>query len=374
MEPSGSFEDPNHPMINISRFIIRTFLQKHYKQFPVLAFLKSSNAVRLGNLIRNRYEFRRKRIDLNSFPFMLYLEPTNACNFRCPFCFTGKRLSSATGRMSLETVDKIVDQLGDYIYYVNFRGSGEPLLHPDLPEIIRRFNRKKIFTVVSTNASLLDEERAEALIRSELDYLIVSIDGATEKTYDRYRVGGRFSEVCENVRNFLSLRSKFKRAIPKVEWQYVVFKHNLAELPAARKMAEEMGVDYLEFMPGYVEEPEFAVTEGPYKSRFSTLSRRSECHALWSAASIKWNGDVGACCWDEFADSGFGNIGLQAYGAIRNSPRFRDSRRFIALGPEKSMAHSICDLCVANINKMGAAQAEFLQKSGNRSVEKAATP
>jgi MoaA/NifB/PqqE/SkfB family radical SAM enzyme len=82
---------------------------------------------------------------------------------------------------------------------------GEPLLGKDLPAIIEHAHSRNIAVSFPTNLSVkLGGEKLERLVRSGVDAIYVSVDGACEETYRRYRVGG---DAIADLRNNLSASS-----------------------------------------------------------------------------------------------------------------------------------------------------------------------
>jgi MoaA/NifB/PqqE/SkfB family radical SAM enzyme len=140
--------------------------------------------------------YRRKAIKVGSKPFILLLEPLHYCNLDCPLCdrqiFPDVRKNDA-GMMSLELYDRILDQVGPYLFQCQLFGQGEPLMNWKLTrEIIARTHARNIFTMISTNATLITALKAEELVASDLDHLVVAIDGMTQGPYETYRVGATF--------------------------------------------------------------------------------------------------------------------------------------------------------------------------------------
>ena len=216
-------------------------------------------------------------------------------------------------------------------------------------------HEKKIMTVISTNASLLNEEASRRIIQSELDFLVVAIDGISKETYDKYRVGGNFEVVIDNLKRFIQIRNSLNSRKPYVEWQFVVFGHNEHEIKQAKRIAKEIGVDNITFRPAGVEMNEktvdFVPDSSKYKAITSPLSKRSDCRYLWTTATVYYNGDVAACCNDYYADSGFGNIVDTKFDKIWNCEKFQEARKIIKYGTHGIKPSNICYYCVENINK-----------------------
>lgn len=92
---------------------------------------------RLVNVYRNRYELRRGRATLRSRPTRLVIEPTNACNLRCPHCHTGAgRFGRPPAMLPLEPYLTLLDEIGDYLLLIEVFNWGEPMLHPDRKSVV----------------------------------------------------------------------------------------------------------------------------------------------------------------------------------------------------------------------------------------------
>lgn len=116
-------------------------------------------------------------------PFTVYVEPTNICNFRCVMCpesFSDYReLAGYYEKMPMELFEKILSDLKAFgrIKTMKFYFEGEPLLHPQLPTMIRMAADSGFIerTELTTNGSLLNEKRSAELLDSGLKYLRFSI-------------------------------------------------------------------------------------------------------------------------------------------------------------------------------------------------------
>src|SRR5262245_59684650 len=140
---------------------------------------------RLWNLYKLRWASNRVWTRLQSYPAKLTIEPTTACNLRCPACFTGVGEVGRKGSpLSLDVYRALLAELGDYLFQIELCNWGEPLLAKHLHTMIEDAHARGIETLISTNFSIpFDDERAERLVRSGLSVLGVSIDGARQDTY-----------------------------------------------------------------------------------------------------------------------------------------------------------------------------------------------
>ncbi|ABA88140.1 glycosyltransferase [Syntrophotalea carbinolica DSM 2380] len=113
-----------------------------------------------------------------AYPFMLQIEPTNACNLGCPLCPVGRNeLGRSTEHMSLATFQGIVDDMADHLQFLLLWDWGEPFMHPQLPEMVAYAAARDIRTMTSTNAHFLeDEDYLRRLLGAGLSTLIVAVE------------------------------------------------------------------------------------------------------------------------------------------------------------------------------------------------------
>ena len=269
-------------------------------------------------------------------PLSISIEPTTTCNLQCPECPSGlRKFTRPTGFIKKETVEEIVKQLGNYLFYVTFYFQGEPLLHKQFAEFVRLLKMKKIVVATSTNAHYLTTEKSQEIIDSGLDRLIISLDGTDAKTYSIYRKGGNFDKVISNIEFFMALRKKSKSKHPFVELQFIVFKHNEHQIKEIKILGKKLGVDKVtlktaqlyefekgnELMPGLVKYSRYEEYEdGKYRIK-SNLP--NSCYRSWSGSVITWDGGVVPCCFDKDADFRFGNILSTDYKSILKNKEYQ---------------------------------------------------
>lgn len=140
-------------------------------------------------------------------PLSMYIDPCCICNFQCIFCPQSKVPSRElfSTRMDLADFQKVVADITALgrLKTCNLFSFGEPLLNPLTPEFLRLATSAGIAEkyVMTTNASLLDEAKARALVDYGLNFLRVSIYGTDTASYQR-RTGRRveLSRILENLR------------------------------------------------------------------------------------------------------------------------------------------------------------------------------
>src|SRR5262245_1754762 len=109
--------------IHAARSLARVWLRVRHPDGPPLSWK------RRANVYLSRLEAARLRTRLWSRPWHLVVEPSNACNLKCPYCFTGAGGRGRTlGRLPLEAFRRVLEEIGDYLVDVELFGWGEPLL------------------------------------------------------------------------------------------------------------------------------------------------------------------------------------------------------------------------------------------------------
>lgn len=137
-------------------------------------------------------------------PTLLNLSVTTRCNLACPSCArTFTPLKPAD--VSEEAFARILEQV-PHAARVVLVGLGEPLLHPQLPRLVRHAAASREVSLV-TNGTLLTRELSRALLEAGLSGLTVSIDATTREALARVRPGTDLEEVRKNLGGFLVERA-----------------------------------------------------------------------------------------------------------------------------------------------------------------------
>jgi radical SAM protein with 4Fe4S-binding SPASM domain len=171
-------------------------------------------------------------------------------------------------------------------------GIGEPMIHPGIFEMIRITREAGIRTGLSTNATLLDGDRAEQLLDSGLDYLILAFDGATKETYEKYRIGAAFEKTRANILAFLDRKQKRASKV-HVVLQMVLLRENIRETEAYRKLWSLPGVDEIRF-----KRDEIRLEGSRIPGPGLTGQRHNPCYLLWRGPLyVRYDGLAYPCCY-----------------------------------------------------------------------------
>lgn len=291
-----------------------------------------------------------KYADAVYLPSKVRLESCTLCQLKCKCCYMRNDVNTVgIGYLRFADFMRFVDR-HPYVKEIEISNSGEIFLNKDLPAIMEyAFHKRVALTAWSgANFNNVSDEALDALVRFRFKGLTLSIDGATQAAYEKYRVGGCLDRVFENVRKLNELKRKYNSPYPKLSWQFIIFGHNEREIPLVKKMAPELGFSNVFFKLNYdgnfspVEDVEFVKRETglKYVSRAEYLEHegksysRSMCMALWKAPAINWDGRLLGCCnmyKDDFGVNVF-ECGLEK---ALDSRRFREAQKMLLnFGPE----------------------------------------
>ena len=150
-------------------------------------------------------------------PFTVFVDPSDACNFKCCFCPTSDRdLMKSVGRpwkqMPFELFTKIADEMAKFpskVDVLRLYKDGEPLINKRFADMIKYAKdvnaSKRIDT--TTNAALLTSEKGKAIAEAGLDRINISIYGVTNEHYKDFSgVKLEFERVLDNVKAFYEVR------------------------------------------------------------------------------------------------------------------------------------------------------------------------
>ncbi|MDN5363412.1 MAG: hypothetical protein PWQ91_473 [Eubacteriales bacterium] len=160
----------------------------------------------------------------------IYLELSSLCNLNCRHCYRNS-WSYRGGLMARETWKKVLaeaktlPELGRIV----LGGIGEPLLHPEIKEIIAQTKEMSLKVSVTTNGFLLSDDMARDFVCLGVDEIIVSIDGFMPETFAAYR-GADIGNLWENLKRVQEIKREYKVSRPEIAAEMVVSKNNYREI------------------------------------------------------------------------------------------------------------------------------------------------
>ena len=204
--------------------------------------------LRILNLLLARYHFQARNASLASRPFGLVVDPSNMCQLACPGCVHSARSEALQlfdwhkGTLTEDRFSGLLRAYAPWAIGIYFCDYGEPLLNLNTPKLIRQAKQYLLSAALSTSLSVRRFD-PEALVESGLDFIVLSIDGATQSVYERFRRNGNLELVLDNLRRLVAAKRQLGKLTPILSWNFLAFEHNVHELPMARHMARQLGVN-----------------------------------------------------------------------------------------------------------------------------------
>lgn len=262
--------------------------------------------------------------DPGEFPSRLTLELTNRCNLNCTFC-PRRLMARHQGDMSTDLAFRLLDEMADHLPVALvpfFRG--ETLLHPDWREILSYAKKLGVGPVqLTTNAMLLDDSAAAAILEMEIDFLSFSLDTSDPVLYERTRRGSRYATVLTNIQQFLDMRASGDWRLPEVQVSAVATGEHVAGLD-----------DFVAFWQPLVDRVRIYIEHstdghpGSIGEPLPLFAHRLPCFKPFADMVVYWDGTVALCNhdWTRTDAEALGRVPQQNLQKIWQGERYRQAR------------------------------------------------
>lgn len=301
-------------------------------------------------------------------PVKVTIEVTNTCNLNCRHCYKNCTRLRSKDELSAEEWKTFVDELAENGFINAFIEGGEPLFRSDFLEILE-YMCPKILTWVRTNATLVNEETADALKSAGVGWVCVDLLGADAETHD-YLTGtpGSFEMSCRGVRNLVNvglpvsiLMVMTRYSVSQLQ-SFVELAHGLGArkvgilrlypLGKAKQHWEELCPDLDEVMEAL---EKIQAPEGFAYAPQTQSWHPNDANCCWQNAGVSYFGrSVGCPYLREFTD--YGNIRDQPFLSTWNHPLYRELRT--------RKVESACSGCESNTLSGGGCRATAYAFSG----------
>ncbi|PKN75746.1 MAG: hypothetical protein CVU52_05870 [Deltaproteobacteria bacterium HGW-Deltaproteobacteria-10] len=274
-----------------------------------------------GNLInraRLASSYVLKDHSIKLFPQEAAIEITNHCNLTCLMC-PHKKMTRPKGVMDFGLFRKIIDDLKGKTEFVYLYGTGESLLVKSFFDYADYAVKSGMTTCLSTNVTMINDEIADKLISSGIDFIVLAIDGSTRDTYNNIRVGADFDATIRKCKALIQAKIK-KHAKTDITIQFIVMEENSSEAEKQKALfseVEKKAVNRFRLKPLYES----------YAEGVPDIVHTCPCYFLWNFISITWDGKVQICCMDYDASHVIGNLTNSGIDEIWNSREIQEMRR-----------------------------------------------
>lgn len=289
------------------------------------------------------------------YPMTVSIEPTTACNLRCPECPSGLRaFTRDTGNLKQNFFRKIIDEMHKELIYLIFYFQGEPYINPNFLDMVKYAHDHGIYTITSTNGHFLNDENAKKTVESGLDRMIISVDGTTQEVYENYRKAGKLESVLQGARNMVKWKKELNSKTPHLIFQFLVVKPNEHQIPDIYRLAEEIGIDEVKLKTAQIYDYKDGNPLIPTIDKYSRYKKQSDgtykvknallnhCWKLWHACVISWDGLVLPCCFDKDAQHRLGDMKKLTFKEIWQGAEYDNFRKMLLQGRDQI---DICKNC-----------------------------
>lgn len=278
----------------------------HDKNFAVVAGGIAALEARYKKS-RERWEYVSQTLELTEAPLHVDIELTNVCDIQCAMC-ERRLMKRPLGNMSMEMFRQIVAECAVMgVDSVKLNLWGESVLHKKLPEMIQYAKENsRLILQFNTNANRMTPEISEALVRSGLDKLTMSLDGVSKETYEKVRCGSNFERVVRNVNALLEAKKKAAAALPLVTLQIIRMDITAKEIDPFVETWKDR-VDYVSVTNIGATTADSAVLSHSLREEKRKTFR--PCQQLWQRLSVLWDGTVTVCCNDFDGFLAIGKVG-----------------------------------------------------------------
>ncbi len=204
--------------------------------------------LKILNIWLARHHLRARDTELLSRPFGLVVDPSNVCQLACPGCVHSERSELVNlfdwpkGTLPESRFAELLKRFGPTAIGVYFCDYGEPLLNRSTPKLVSMAKSYLLATALSTSLSVRRFD-PEEYVASGLDFMVLSIDGATQGVYERFRRNGHLDLVLENVARLVDAKRRLGKRTPLLSWNFLAFEHNAHEIAEAEGIARRLGVN-----------------------------------------------------------------------------------------------------------------------------------
>lgn len=297
-------------------------------------------------LLGNLYEYQRRRVHCSFLPTGIFLEPTNVCNLECVMCPNKDLPESKKGHMDFAMFKKIIDEASSFAAHINLFLTGEPLIHPEILEIITYIKSHGLMVKIHTNGTLLTKKFSEKLIRTEVDILSISFDGYSADVYNSVRKNADFQKTLDRIKGFLELKKGLKLKKPYLIIQTLIMdekRFGSNEQKNFRRLFAGLPVNrFSRIFPIRWPGQEIDIANAFSRNGSSGFN---PCINPWFTMNILRNGDIVPCCGDYSGAYVMGNIADTNLKDAWNNDHMLKLREMLTQSSPQPISIDLCKNC-----------------------------
>lgn len=309
-----------------------------------------------------------------SVPFIINVDPSDACNFQCKFCPTGDRdlIKKTPGRshgtMNFELYKKIINDICEFekpIKVLRLYKDGEPLLNPRLADMIRYAKEKRCAERIdtTTNAALLNPQKNMEIIEAGLDRINISIEGINSSQYWEFSKSKiDFEKLVENIRHLYENKKQCE-IIVKINGDVLSEEDKNRFYEIFGDIADGVYIEHI--MSCW---PEFELKGVEVNKEFGIYGQKIKevqvCPYIFYSFSINSDGSASICFLDWSRKLIIGNVKNESVKDIWLGQRLKEYQKMFLMKKRKS--HPVCGNC----GQMSHGQPDDIDQYADRLLEK----
>lgn len=266
------------------------------------------------------WNISRKLADFKLSDLIISIEPTNVCNSKCAMC-PYQKMTRPKETMAMDLFKKIVDDcVKNGIEKFNLNFYNEPFLDLLIFKRISYLKSNGLKVKLYSNGSIVDAEKTEKILKSGLDEIIFSVDGAKKETYEKIRIGLDFNATVSNILRLIKRKNESGLKTPRILVAFVRQDINKNEVK-----------DFQEFWEDKADKTIIAFDDNrnetsPFFKNGMINLTAFPCKKLWTELVVMSNGKIPLCCIDCDGKVILGDFKTQTLAEIWNSAGFKKIR------------------------------------------------
>jgi len=267
-------------------------------------------------------------------PSFMIIEPTNFCNLKCIMCPYPSMVRKKT-HMDFDLYKDIINQVQNHVEFIWLHLYSESLLNENIYKMIDYAENRNVKTGLSTNATLLNDKNINLLLNTQLDILIIAMDGLKKDTYENIRRGATFEKTKSNIENFMYHKncsgSKMKVVMQCINMKQTKDEINIFKNYWSKFKFENILIKNFHNFAGQIDSINILNNVENNKNTGNKI-----CYEPWTGITVQSNGDVVPCCNDYDGRYLIGNCNTEPIKKLWNNDKTQELRRMFIKNSSRS--------------------------------------
>jgi len=196
------------------------------------------------------------------YPITCEIDPSNLCNLDCSFCMYKSFIKEHKNLLDFNLFEMVIKQLKYLgVKSITFTGGGEPLMNKDFIKMASSAYSLGFEIGLITNGTLLKRIQKPEIFK----FIRISLDAYDEDSYKKVKGKNLFTQVIRNIFDLVNSKPT------DVGISYVICPDNISGIEEVQKIAGDLGVDYIQFKPAWINGKKTEIPEGLLEKEKSSI-------------------------------------------------------------------------------------------------------